>query len=72
MTAKTDATADKAAAAKPMYATRFFQDAGLERSFEQNDKVDVDDGVMKNYIAAGLVSDKKTEVAKAAAEGATA
>lgn len=36
-------------------ATRFFKDAGTGKSFEAGKPVDVDDGTLANYEAAGLV-----------------
>ena len=49
------------------HATRDFSDAGTGRSFKAGEIVDADEGVLANYIAAGLASDKAPEAAKPAA-----
>jgi hypothetical protein len=46
--------AKNAETAKPV-AVRNFKDAGTGQSFEQGKPVDVDDGTLGNYRAAGLV-----------------
>ncbi|EZP57258.1 hypothetical protein [Sphingomonas sp. RIT328] len=43
------------AATKNNLATRFFKDAGTGKSFKAGEPVDVDDGTLANYEAAGLV-----------------
>ena len=43
---------------KTKFATRAFNDAGTGRAFAAGEEIsDVEDGVLENYEAAGLVSD---------------
>ncbi|KQM56697.1 hypothetical protein ASE69_03530 [Sphingomonas sp. Leaf208] len=45
---------------KTLYATRDFKDAGTTRFFERGTEIsDAEDGVIANYVAAGLVSHEK-------------
>ncbi len=60
-------TAKTASAAKTMLASRDFTDAGTGRSFLADKAVDVEDGEMANYAAAGLVKADEQPAAKPAA-----
>lgn len=64
----------KAETKKPTYyATRFFKDAGTERSFEFGDELnDLDDGTLRNYVAAGVASTEYPKVAEAASDASAA
>ena len=47
---------------KKHFATRNFQDAGTERSFERGAELtDVKDGALANYVAAGLATTEKPQ-----------
>lgn len=53
-------TSTAAPAAKTLYFVRNFNDAGTGRSFEGGKRaVDLSDGEIENYRAAGLVSDQR-------------
>jgi len=58
-------TAKTETAAKKMYATRDFNDAGAEKAFLAGKIVEADDATLANYAAAGLVAEE-SQAAKAA------
>ena len=60
------------AASKPMYATRDFNDIGTGASFTRGSKIEADAGVIGNYAAAGLASDKKPAAAADETSGTAA
>ncbi|MCU6454351.1 hypothetical protein LPN01_09690 [Sphingomonas sp. A2-49] len=55
---------------KKLYAARDFKDVGTGRSFAAGDEVTGKAGEIANYEAAGLLTDKKSEAAKADAPAA--
>lgn len=51
------------------YATRFFKDAGTERTFEFGAELtDLDEGTLRNYAAAGVASTEKPKAEEATSD----